>query len=277
MNEPVFRSSGTPPGPIAAIFAAALMLATVSPGAAAQEPESWGDDLVFHTFSIAAVDPETGESGVAVTTRVACVGNGVPWVRAGVGAVATQASTRTEYGQELLDMLEQGMSPEEALAAATAADDARERRQVGVVLQRGAILPGSIFENIVGSAPLTQGARKADEARALDALFRRVTGFQPRMWGPTIVGYGRYHYTYASGREGDYLATGFSPRKAAPSIYIMPGYADFGGILDRLGKHKTGKSCLYVRRLSDIDESVLAELIAAGLADLAGYWDVHPA
>lgn len=100
---------------------------------AAQEPVSWGDDLVFHTFSIAAVDPATGESGVAVTTRVACVGNGVPWVRAGVGAVATQASTRTEYGAELLDMLEQGLGPADALARATAADDGVDRRQVGVV------------------------------------------------------------------------------------------------------------------------------------------------
>jgi uncharacterized Ntn-hydrolase superfamily protein len=109
-------------------------LGTFSPDvASAQEPASWGDELVFHTFSIAGVDPATGESGVAVTTRVACVGNGVPWVRAGVGAVATQASTRTEYGQELLDMLEQGMSPQDALNRATAADEGRDRRQVGVV------------------------------------------------------------------------------------------------------------------------------------------------
>lgn len=99
----------------------------------AQEPASWGEELVFHTFSIAAVDPVTGESGVAVTTRVACVGNGVPWVRAGVGAVATQASTRTAYGDELLDMLESGLSPQEALDRATAGDEGRERRQVGVV------------------------------------------------------------------------------------------------------------------------------------------------
>jgi uncharacterized Ntn-hydrolase superfamily protein len=112
------------------------LLAVVAFGpapAGAQEPESWGEDLTFHTFSIAAVDPATGESGVAVTTRVACVGNGVPWVRAGVGAVATQASTRTEYGKELLDMLEQGMSPSEALDRATAADAGLDRRQVGVV------------------------------------------------------------------------------------------------------------------------------------------------
>ncbi|MDH3270913.1 MAG: DUF1028 domain-containing protein [Gemmatimonadota bacterium] len=102
---------------------------------AAQEPASWGlgEELVFHTFSIAAVDRATGESGVAVTTRVACVGNGVPWVRVGVGAVATQASTRTEYGEELLDMLEEGLTPQEALDRATAADEGRDRRQVGVV------------------------------------------------------------------------------------------------------------------------------------------------
>lgn len=118
--------------PSALVIAAAGLLAFSSP-VRGQEPVSWGDDLVFHTFSIAAVDRATGESGVAVTTRVACVGNGVPWVRAGVGAVATQASTRTEYGQELLDMLEQGLSPREALDRALAGDEGRERRQVGVV------------------------------------------------------------------------------------------------------------------------------------------------
>lgn len=120
-------------------------------------------------------------------------------------------------------------------------------------------------------------ADKRDDARRLDALFREVTGFEPVMWGPSMVGYGRYHYVYKTGREGDFLATGFAPRAREFSIYIMPGYADFGGILDRLGKHKIGRSCLYVRRLSDIDEDVLGELIRAGLKDLARYWDVHPA
>ena len=116
------------------IVAMATIVILASPhSAAAQEPADWGDPLVFHTFSIAAVDPATGESGVAVTTRVACVGNGVPWVRAGIGAVATQASTRTEYGVELLDLLEQGTSPAEALSQAIAADPQAERRQVGVV------------------------------------------------------------------------------------------------------------------------------------------------
>ncbi len=117
--------------------------------------------------------------------------------------------------------------------------------------------------------------RRIDGQR-LDALFREVTGFEPRMWGPTIVGYGRYHYVYDSGREGDYLATGFSPRKANLVLYIMPGYADFGGILDRLGKHKLGKSCLYINKLADVDETVLAELIRAGLKDLDSRWKVQP-
>jgi uncharacterized Ntn-hydrolase superfamily protein len=90
-------------------------------------------DWVFHTFSIVAVDAETGETGVAVTTRNHCVGNGVPWVRAGVGAVATQASTRPEYGEELLERLASGESPEAALLAEIADDPGADRRQIGVV------------------------------------------------------------------------------------------------------------------------------------------------
>ncbi len=114
------------------------------------------------------------------------------------------------------------------------------------------------------------------EAERLDAIFREVTGWVPRMWGPSIVGYGRYHYRYESGREGDFLATGFAPRAHGFSVYIMPGYAEFGPILERLGKHKMGKSCLEIRRLGDIDEAVLAELIRAGIDRLATYWAVEP-
>lgn len=114
------------------------------------------------------------------------------------------------------------------------------------------------------------------EAMALDGLFRRVTGWEPVLWGPSIVGYGRYRYRYASGREGEWPATGFSPRRAEHSIYIMPGYADFGEILSRLGRHRMGKSCLYVRRLSDIDLEVLEELVRAGLRDLGAQWPVTP-
>jgi uncharacterized Ntn-hydrolase superfamily protein len=116
------------------VGAACLMLAgTVS----AQEPIAWGDPLVFHTFSIAAVDPRTGEVGVAVTTRVPCVGNGVPWVRAGVGAVATQANTRTAYGAELLDAIAGGATPDAALQRLLAADSAAATRQVGVIARDG--------------------------------------------------------------------------------------------------------------------------------------------
>jgi uncharacterized Ntn-hydrolase superfamily protein len=106
--------------------------------AAPQNPVSWGNDAPhFNTFSIAAIDPRTGEVGVAVTTRVACVGNGVPWVRAGVGAVATQSSTRTEYGHELLDAIAKGESPADALRRLTAADTGRESRQIGVIALDG--------------------------------------------------------------------------------------------------------------------------------------------
>lgn len=122
----------------------------------------------------------------------------------------------------------------------------------------------------------TENPKRRAEAFALDALFRWVTGFEPRMWGPSMVGYGSYHYIYDSGRQGDFLATGFAPRKANLSIYIMPGYQDYSAILARLGKHKTGKSCLYVNSLEDIDLDVLETLISTGLADLGAKWPVTP-
>lgn len=103
----------------------------------AQEPAAWGSELRFATFSIAAIDPETGEAGVAVTTRVPCVGNAVPWVRAGVGAVATQSWTRMEYGPEVLDYLQQGLGAEAALARSMANDTMTARRQVGVISVKG--------------------------------------------------------------------------------------------------------------------------------------------
>ncbi|MCA0271521.1 MAG: DUF1801 domain-containing protein [Proteobacteria bacterium] len=118
-------------------------------------------------------------------------------------------------------------------------------------------------------------ARRAEGIR-LDAIFREATGFQPRMWGPSMVGYGRYDYRYESGREGTSLATGFSPRKGALTVYIMPGYADFAGILADLGPHKLGAACLYLKRLSDVDETVLIRLIRAGLEDLGRRWPVLP-
>jgi uncharacterized Ntn-hydrolase superfamily protein len=117
---------------LALLLAASLVLAAPM-SARGQEPAAWGHPLDFATFSIAAIDPRTGESGVAVTTRVPCVGNGVPWVRAGVGAVATQANTRTEYGNDLLDLLATGLSPDSALKRLLAADSASASRQIGVI------------------------------------------------------------------------------------------------------------------------------------------------
>jgi uncharacterized Ntn-hydrolase superfamily protein len=108
------------------LVGSSLLCALTATGRAEDEP-------YFHTFSIAAIDPATGEVGVAVTTRNPCVGNGVPWVRAGVGAVATQASTRTEYGPEILDKLETGLAAERALEEALAGDDRAAHRQIGII------------------------------------------------------------------------------------------------------------------------------------------------
>lgn len=109
--------------------------------------------------------------------------------------------------------------------------------------------------------------RRADAKVLLD-LFTDVTQLVPRMWGPSIIGYGRYHYKYESGREGEFMMTGFSPRKANQVIYIMPGYTDHSAILDRIGKYKIGKSCLYINKLADIELDVLRELIIAGFEDM---------
>ena len=82
------------------------------------------------------------------------------------------------------------------------------------------------------------------------------------MWGPSIVGYGTYQYKYASGREGEFMITGFSPRKQALTVYILPGFENFEALMNKLGKYKTGRSCLYIKRLSDVDEEVLERLIS---------------
>ena len=114
---------------------AGMLLLTIP--AVAQEPLAWAGSLEFHTFSIVAIDPRTGESGVVVTTRNPCVGNAVPWVRAGVGAVATQGGTRIEYGNDVLDLIEQGLSAPDALDRVVADDADRERRQVGAIDMQG--------------------------------------------------------------------------------------------------------------------------------------------
>lgn len=111
--------------------------------------------------------------------------------------------------------------------------------------------------------------RKREEAEVLDALFRKVTGQTPRMWGPSIIGYGAYHYRYASGHEGDMCRQGFSPRKAKHSLYILNCGDEneeeaFAPLLGKLGKHSMGKACLYVNKLADIDLAVLEDMIRLG-------------
>ncbi|MBR9826398.1 MAG: DUF1801 domain-containing protein [Alphaproteobacteria bacterium] len=116
-------------------------------------------------------------------------------------------------------------------------------------------------------ATVEHKTRRAD-AETLLEMMKRITGWEAQMWGPSMIGFGSYHYKYESGHEGDFMRTGFSPRKANLVVYIMPGYTDYGEILSRLGKHKMGKSCLYINKLADVDLAVLEELIRAGLADM---------
>lgn len=104
--------------------------------------------------------------------------------------------------------------------------------------------------------------RRRSDAQTVKTLMERITGCEPRMWGPSIVGFGAYHYRYESGREGDWFLTGFSPRKQALTLYIMPGFTRYDGLMKRLGKYTTGKSCLYVKSLADVDMKVLEELVA---------------
>ena len=106
--------------------------------------------------------------------------------------------------------------------------------------------------------------KRADNYALLE-IMKTVTGEQPVMWGGSIVGFGSYHYRYASGREGDWMITGFSPRKQQMSLYIMSGFDQFEELLNALGKYKTGKSCLYIKSVSDIDLEVLKQLIKASV------------
>ena len=110
--------------------------------------------------------------------------------------------------------------------------------------------------------------RKRADCRELMKLMREITGNRATMWGPSIVGFGKYHYKYASGREGDFFLTGFSPRKQALSIYIISGFKAHAGLMEKLGKFKTGKSCLYVKSLDDIDRAVLKELVTESVAHM---------
>lgn len=106
------------------------------------------------------------------------------------------------------------------------------------------------------------------DSQKLLKLFKEVTGLKPKMWGDSIIGFGEYTYFRSNGDQGQFMATGFSPRKSGPTLYIMPGYFNYENLLKKLGPHKLGKSCLYLKNLEGIDLEVIKKLITQGLKDL---------
>lgn len=114
-------------------------------------------------------------------------------------------------------------------------------------------------------------AERREDCFAVAKIMEEITGEKPQMWGPSIVGFGTYHYKYASGREGDWPVAAFSPRKGDLTLYLMPGFENRDELMSKLGKHKTGVSCLYVKRLSDIHIPTLKKLIKASVKDLQAY------
>ena len=112
---------------------------------------------------------------------------------------------------------------------------------------------------------------RREDCFAIAKMMEEITGDKPRMWGPSIVGFGTYRYKYASGREGDWPVTGFSPRKKDLTLYIMMGFDKHPELMEQLGKHSVGKSCLYIKRLSDIHLPTLKKLIKASVKDLHDY------
>lgn len=103
--------------------------------------------------------------------------------------------------------------------------------------------------------------QRREDCKAVAQLMKKITKSEPKMWGASIVGFGSYHYKYESGQEADWPLVGFSPRKQNLTLYIMAGFSDYEGLMAKLGKHKTGKSCLYLHKLADIDQKVLKSLI----------------
>ena len=110
--------------------------------------------------------------------------------------------------------------------------------------------------------------QKRRDSRDMIALMKKITGSEPTMWGSSLVGFGSYHYKYESGREGDFFITGFSPRKAAFTVYIMPGFSEYADLMEQLGPYKTGKSCLYINNLDVVDRGILEQIISKSVEDM---------
>ena len=114
---------------------------------------------------------------------------------------------------------------------------------------------------------------KREDCLRICQIMQDVTGSEPKMWGKSIVGFGTYHYVYESGREGDWMVTGFAPRSRNISVYLIDGFSDHEELLGELGKHKTGKSCLYVKKLEDIDQDVLRELVGESVENMKSKYE----
>jgi len=115
--------------------------------------------------------------------------------------------------------------------------------------------------------------QKRRDSLELVEMMRRVTGHEAKMWGNSLVGFGRYRYRYESGREGEFFLTGFSPRKTALTVYIMPGFERYQNLMEQLGPHKTGKSCLYLKNLDAIDREVLEKMLRDSVAQMREKYD----
>lgn len=113
--------------------------------------------------------------------------------------------------------------------------------------------------------------QRRKDCQVVADLMSEITGAKPEMWGPSIIGFGRMLYKYANGREMEWMLTGFSPRKSDLTLYIMPGFDVFPDLMKRLGKHRTGKSCLYIKKLEDVDLGVLRKLVKESVAKMSGH------
>lgn len=128
-------------------------------------------------------------------------------------------------------------------------------------------------ESFVNS--FTDTVQRREDSLQLIKLMQQITGFEPKMWGPTIIGFGSYHYKYDSGHEGEAPLVGFSPRKAAISLYVFTGLEEHQHLLEKLGKFKRGKACIYINKLADIDTDQLELLIRETLGFLAAKYTVN--
>ena len=132
---------------------------------------------------------------------------------------------------------------------------------------------GETEESVADFIAAVDSETKRDDSFRLIELMRQASGHEPKMWGPSIIGFGRYHYKYDSGHEGDAPLIGFSPRKAAISLYVFSGLEEHRSLLDGLGKIKTGKACIYIKKVSDIDEKKLTVLMKKTIAFLKSKYD----